>query len=719
MQRNAPRDFMSTQVLHLAPGNRIHMDKLAHWLAGNGFERTSTVRERGEFAVRGGIVDLFAPGDDEPLRLDFFGDTLESIRSFDAASQRTTGQLKELSLAPMSELTLDEASISRFRTGYISAFGAATRDDALYQAVSEGRKFAGTEHWLPLFFERLDTSFDYFAGFHIVVDYHTSDAIAERFRHVTDYYEARKHAVDTALDAGAPYKPIEPHALYMTPDEVRARLDAIQATVLSPFVPPENSATRVIDLGGKPGRSFAAERAAGANVFEAVVNHAADCRERGMKVVIAAWSEGTRDRLKQVLGEHHMDRIAMVDRFDGLIAVEKGRTAFVVLPLEEGFEVGDLAFIAEQDILGDRLVRRSARKRKASDFIAEASALSEGDIVVHAEHGIARFAGLRTIEAMGAPHDCLELRYAGDDKLYLPVENIELLSRYGSGDTEVQLDKLGGVAWQARKAKLKKRLLEIAGQLIKTAAERTLRSAVRMLPPDGLYDEFITRFPYDETEDQLSAIEAVLDDLAAGTPMDRLICGDVGFGKTEVALRAAFVAAMSGRQVAVVVPTTLLARQHFRTFSERFRGLPLNVRHASRLVTAKELADTRKGIADGTVDIVIGTHALLADSIRFERLGLLVIDEEQRFGVKHKEKLKELKSDVHVLTLSATPIPRTLQLALTGVRELSLIATAPVDRLAVRTFISPFDPLIVREALLRERYRGGQSFYVCPRISDL
>ncbi|MCB1460028.1 MAG: transcription-repair coupling factor, partial [Nitratireductor sp.] len=308
MQRNAPRDFMSTQVLHLAPGNRIHMDKLAHWLAGNGFERTSTVRERGEFAVRGGIVDLFAPGDDEPLRLDFFGDTLESIRSFDAASQRTTGQLKELSLAPMSELTLDEASISRFRTGYISAFGAATRDDALYQAVSEGRKFAGTEHWLPLFFERLDTSFDYFAGFHIVVDYHTSDAIAERFRHVTDYYEARKHAVDTALDAGAPYKPIEPHALYMTPDEVRARLDAIQATVLSPFVPPENSATRVIDLGGKPGRSFAAERAAGANVFEAVVNHAADCRERGMKVVIAAWSEGTRDRLKQVLGEHHMDR---------------------------------------------------------------------------------------------------------------------------------------------------------------------------------------------------------------------------------------------------------------------------------------------------------------------------------------------------------------------------------------------------------------------------
>jgi transcription-repair coupling factor (superfamily II helicase) len=399
--------------------------------------------------------------------------------------------------------------------------------------------------------------------------------------------------------------------------------------------------------------------------------------------------------------------------------LEKGRTALAVLPMEEGFALPGITFIAEQDILGDRLVRRSARKRKAGDFIAEASALAEGDIVVHIAHGIARFVGLKTITAAGAPHDCLELRYAGDDKLFLPVENIELLSRYGSSDTEVQLDKLGGAAWQARKARMKKRILEMAGQLIRIAAERAMKTTQRLLPPEGLYDEFVARFPYDETEDQLSAIDAVLDDLAAGTPMDRLICGDVGFGKTEVALRAAFVTAMNGRQVAVVVPTTLLARQHFKTFSERFRGLPVNVRHASRLVAAKDLAETRKGLADGTVDIVVGTHALLAESIKFDRLGLLVIDEEQRFGVKHKERLKELKSDIHVLTLSATPIPRTLQLALTGVRELSLITTAPVDRLAVRTFISPFDGLTVREALLRERYRGGQSFYVCPRVSDL
>ncbi|MEA2960402.1 MAG: hypothetical protein QOI46_500, partial [Alphaproteobacteria bacterium] len=326
---------------------------------------------------------------------------------------------------------------------------------------------------------------------------------------------------------------------------------------------------------------------------------------------------------------------------------------------------------------------------------------------------------LRTILAAGAPHDCLEIHYAGNDKLFLPVENIELLSRYGSEETAVELDRLGGGAWQARKSRMKKRILEMAGELIKIAAERQLREAPRLTAEQGAYDEFCAGFPYDETEDQLTTINAVLDDLASGRPMDRLVCGDVGFGKTEVALRAAFVAAMAGKQVAIVVPTTLLARQHFKTFSERFRKFPLKVAQASRLVPAADLAKTRAGLADGSIDIVIGTHALLGKNIRFKDLGLLVVDEEQHFGVSHKERLKTLRTEVHVLTLTATPIPRTLQLALTGVRELSIIASPPVDRLTVRTFVSPFDPLIVREAVLRERYRGGQAFYVCPRIEDL
>ncbi|HMB48275.1 MAG TPA: transcription-repair coupling factor, partial [Afifellaceae bacterium] len=345
--------------------------------------------------------------------------------------------------------------------------------------------------------------------------------------------------------------------------------------------------------------------------------------------------------------------------------------------------------------------------------------LSEGDLVVHADHGIGRFNSLKTIEAAGAPHDCVELIYAGGDRLFLPVENIDLLTRYGSEGSDANLDRLGGVGWQTRKAKLKKRIREIADDLIRTAAARLLRKAEILQPQSGIYDEFSARFPYEETDDQMTAIETTISDLASGRPMDRLICGDVGFGKTEVALRAAFIAALEGRQVAVVVPTTLLARQHFRTFSDRFTGLPVNIAQASRLVGAAELSRVKAGLADGSVDIVIGTHALLGKSIKFRDLGLLIIDEEQHFGVKHKERLKELKSDVHVLTLSATPIPRTLQLALTGVRDLSIIATPPVDRLAVRTFISPFDALSVREALLRERVRGGQSFFVVPRISDL
>ena len=390
-----------------------------------------------------------------------------------------------------------------------------------------------------------------------------------------------------------------------------------------------------------------------------------------------------------------------------------------VVGLESGFETDAVAVITEQDILGDRLVRTRKSSRKLDNFISEVTSMAVGDIVVHVEHGIGRFVGLQTLEVGGAPHDCLELRYANETKLFLPVENIELLSRYGSDSTNVELDKLGGSGWQNRKAKLKNRIREIAGELIKIAAERHLREAPKLSVPSGLYDEFCARFPYDETEDQLGAIHASLGDLESGKPMDRLICGDVGFGKTEVALRATFAVAMEGKQVAVVVPTTLLARQHARNFTDRFKGFPVNVAQLSRLVTPKEQTATKKGLTDGSIDIVIGTHALLGKAIKFRDLGLIVVDEEQHFGVSHKERLKALRSEVHVLTLSATPIPRTLQLALTGVRDLSIIASPPVDRLAVRTFVAPHDPLMIREALLRERYRGGQCFYVVPRIDDL
>ncbi|TAN04732.1 MAG: transcription-repair coupling factor [Rhizobiaceae bacterium] len=719
LQRMPPAALIAGQGFHARPGQQIDMKALVARLETSGFERVGTVREMGEYAVRGGILDLYAPGGEEALRLDFFGDTLESIRAFDVATQRTTGQRDRIDLQAMSEVTLTPETISRFRRHYIEAFGAPSRDDALYAAISEGRRFAGMEHWLPFFYDGLETVFDYLPAVPVVFDHLAKEALDERYKLVLDHYEARKQQSGSTLADAVPYKPVPPAKLFQAPEEAQSKLSGRLAIELSPFDAPETSGRKVFHAGSKAGHSFAEERADPAvNVFARTVEHIGNLRASKKRVVVAGWSEGSLDRLSQILAEHDLGNIARVETLAALEKMPSQQAGLAVLPLESGFETRQFAVVAEQDILGDRLIRRTKRRR-AADFISEATSLSAGDIVVHADHGIGRFVGLKTIEAAGAPHDCLEIHYAGEDRLFLPVENIELLSRFGSDSATAPLDKLGGGAWQSRKAKMKRRLLEIAGELIRVAAERQMHSAPILLPPDGLYGEFAARFPYDETDDQLTAIESVEGDLAAGRPMDRLVCGDVGFGKTEVALRAAFLAGMDGFQVAVVVPTTLLARQHFRTFSQRFAGLPVKVRQASRLVGAKELAETKKGLADGTVDIVVGTHALLGKSISFKNLGLLIVDEEQHFGVKHKERLKELKSDVHVLTLSATPIPRTLQLALTGVRELSLITTPPVDRMAVRTFISPFDGLVIRETLLRERYRGGHSFYVVPRISDL
>ncbi|SCX77042.1 transcription-repair coupling factor [Rhizobium sp. NFACC06-2] len=725
LQKMAPRDIIESLGFSAKPGNQIRMEEIAARLERNGFDRVATVREVGEFAVRGGILDVFVPGTEEPVRLDFFGDTLESIRTFDPASQRTIGQARSLDLNPMSEVTLTPDTISRFRKNYLSLFGAATRDDALYQAVSEGRRYAGMEHWLPLFYEQLETAFDYLKDFRIVTDHTAREAAKERSKLVLDYYDARRSSGETkGSTQGAPYKPVSPGQLYLDGKSFDAALAAVNAVRLTPFNEQDSEGRPVATLDAHVGPRWARPPTEGeseerVNVFDLAVKHIAERRAKGWKVLITGWSEGSLDRLLQVLNEHGLEKIKPVTSLKEVEKLGKGEAASAVLSLETGFETGTLAVIGEQDILGDRMVRRSKRRKRGADFISEVAGLDEGSLVVHAEHGIGRFVGLQTIEAAGAPRACLELHYADDAKLFLPVENIDLLSRYGSDAAEAQLDKLGGGAWQMRKAKLKKRLLDMADELIRIAAARLVRHAPELITPDGLYDEFAARFPYDETEDQLNAIEAVREDLAAGRPMDRLICGDVGFGKTEVALRAAFLAAMNGVQVAVVVPTTLLARQHFRTFSERFRGLPIRVQQASRLVGSKELALTKKEVADGKTDIVVGTHALLGAGISFANLGLLIIDEEQHFGVKHKERLKELKSDVHVLTLSATPIPRTLQLAMTGVRELSLITTPPVDRMAVRTFISPFDPLVIRETLMREHYRGGQSFYVCPRLADL
>ena len=714
----APASFEGT-VLELSAGLAIAQDKLVGFLAGNGYLRAETVGDSGEYAVRGGIVDLFPPGAEAPLRVDFFGDEIEQIRSFDPLTQRSTTAVPEIAIKPVSELRLDAESIERFRSGYRARFGAPASDDPLYEAVSAGRLYPGMEHWLPLFHERLVSLLDYLPGVSVTLDHQAEEARDVRVETIADFYRARAELQRAEEAGGTPYRALPTELLYLGTDDWDDLLDERQVGALSPFAMPEGM-QNAIDAGGRPGREFGDVRAQpDISLYDAVRDHVDAARQAGRRVVLAFYSPGSLDRLTTVLRDHGLRPIEIARDFPAIETLPDGAVAAVVLGLDRGFVGEGLAVIGEQDILGDRLARPAKAKRKPEQLLAELAHYGEGDFVVHVDHGIGRYDGLETLTVNGAAHDCLRLIYEGNDKLFVPVENIEVVSRYGSADMLAQLDRLGGAAWQARKARVKQRIREIAEQLIATAAKRLVRPGETMIPPEGLYDEFCARFPYPETEDQLRAIEDVLSDLVSGKPMDRLICGDVGFGKTEVALRAAFIAAMTGHQVAVVTPTTLLCRQHFRTFSERFKGLPVKLGQLSRLVAGKAASEVKQGVKDGRIDIVIGTHALLSKSIEFQNLGLMIVDEEQHFGVGQKERLKELRAAVHVLTLTATPIPRTLQLALSGVREMSLIATPPVDRLAVRTFILPFDPVIVREAIMREHFRGGQSFYVCPRIEDI
>ncbi len=616
LQRVPPRSMVQDAVFRRSIGDKLDLDDLTAYLAADGYARVGTVSEEGEYAMRGGILDIFPPGQPEPLRLDLFGDVLDGVRTFDPASQRTTGKREGFALIPASEMKLDEDSIRRFRSGYVALFGAVADEDPLYEAVSAGRRYQGMEHWLPLFHETLETLFDYVPDALVTLDALAEESKDARLATIADYYETRRTASGGGGEWMPPYKPLPPDRLYLSDDGWTKATG--RARIFTPFHAPESDTS--VDAGAKQGRDFAPERAArdGA-IFDAVKAHLA--AQTGRKAIIASYSEGSRERLGLVLEDHGVGPLVKIESFADAAALGPDVAGLAVLGLEHGFEADDLAVITEQDILGDRLVRRARRSRRAENFISEASALAPGDYVVHVDHGIGRFEGLRTVDVSGAPHDCVEIRYADGDTLLVPVENIEVLSRFGSDDATVALDKLGGHGWQARKARVKKRLRDIAEALIKVAAERELKPGVRMVPPEGLFDEFNARFPYEETDDQLGAIGDALEDLGAGKPMDRLVCGDVGFGKTEVALRTAFVAVMAGYQVAVVTPTTLLARQHLATFRARFQGLPIRVEQLSRLVSAKDATEIKKAISEGQVDIAIGTHALLGKTVQFQNPG--------------------------------------------------------------------------------------------------
>ncbi len=718
LQRVPPRTTWHGRRRHLHKGARTDPAALLRDLLTMGYSRTGVVMEQGDCAARGDILDVFPPAMAEPARLDFFGDEITGIRTFDPLNQRSTGLLERLSIDPASEVALDPASIERFRDHWRELFGMNALADPIYESAVEGVRTPGMEHWLGLFHQTLDTFPDYLGKDWILVfTGDVEDALRAHLDTVEDHYE---HRASGNGDDGVAYHAPPPDGLYLSIDDWTAMARTRTAIKLLADAP-DTTSSGVIDAGGLRARDFRLERVnVRMQLFDSVARHIADEKLKGRRVIVAALGEASQGNLATMLESHGVGDVARAGEEDWL-RMPDSSVPVVVLPLEHGFVTTDLSVVAEQDILGDRIMapRRRRAKRDAERFLLEVSQLAEGDHVVHIDHGIGVFEGLHTITLGGAPHDCLRIHYAGGDALLVPVENIDTLSRYGSHDARVQLDRLGSAAWQARQARLANRIEEMAGDLLKTASERLMQSGPVIRVDEETYTEFCSRFPFQETEDQAKAIGEVFDDLASGRAMDRLVCGDVGFGKTEVALRAALATVLEGYQVAVVAPTTLLARQHHETFVDRFRHLPVNIALLSRLVTSREAARAKKGMAAGTIDIVIGTHALLSRTMSFTNLGLLVIDEEQQFGVAHKERLKQIKANVHVLTLTATPIPRTLQMALSGVRDLSLIVTPPVDRLAIRTFVGTYDSVTIREAVRRERMRGGQTYVVCPRVSDL
>lgn len=721
LQRIPPRALLRQLSLQINKGENLDRDNFIAILVSYGFLRSATVGAIGEFAVRGSIIDLAIANEPSGVRLDFVGNALESIREFDLDSQITGSFIDAVTIYPASEIILNPETIKLFRSQMLQQFGAKVAADPLYESVSSGRRYVGLEHWLPLFYPYLSSIFDYLPSLQVIYDSKIETTMKSQLDLIAEYFENRRISTKSTVQTSV-YNPIEPISMWLSLEELQQNLAQHALIKISKF----KSDEKMVDLAFNKMIDFATQSSSkNISAFSLFKSYIAELNlknNKRRKLLVACATNGSRDRMAHILGASDIYSM-IIDDFAGRAQISGKTVGLIILDLDHGFEAEDFAIITEQDLLGQRLSRPAKARQKIEKFLSEIESLNEGELVVHIDHGIGIFEGLETLVVNNIPHDCLRIVYLGGDKLYLPVENIGLISKYGAEGAS--LDKLGSVAWQTRKAKLHLRIKLAAEVLLKVAAERKLQGAHIIVANPGLYDEFCNRFQYTETEDQLAAIADIIEDLASSAPMDRLVCGDVGFGKTEVALRAAFLAVSSQSdngepiQVAVIVPTTLLCRQHYATFLERFAGLPFRVRALSRLINKADSDLTKKQLSEGHVDIIIGTHALFSKDVTFHNLGLVIVDEEQHFGVLQKERLKQLKSNVHVLTLSATPIPRTLQMSLSGIKELSLIATPPVDRLAIRTFVMPFDRVIIREAIMREYFRGGRCFYVAPRISYL
>jgi transcription-repair coupling factor (superfamily II helicase) len=705
-----PLSILRHSLFSLRAGEDIDRQKLLNFLQENGYDRVDLVRQAGEYAVRGSLIDCFPIGQEDSVRLDWFGDRLESIKRIEAESQRSHTPEESVILSPASEVIFTPETLNFFRQAYRVEGESSGKQASLFEAVQQGRRPFGIEQLLPLFYSECLPLWEYFKPHEVRLGANAWEGVLQWWTQVQDHYQGRcsQQGKKKREEEGRDLLLFPPERFYVSPQGIHRFLESY-----SPRTDPEKKEVPL------PRPSFRGIRPKGLEPLMAALKKEIEKNQReGRRVLIACVSEGSRARLKKILEDYEMGEIQEIESWEEARGLNSKSIGLALLLLDQGGVLPNLALFTETEILGERL-QGARSKKQTRKALFQPGALAAGDLVVHEDHGIGQYKGLQVIKVQGYEHDCLEIWYGGGDKLFLPVENISLLSRYGKeGEGDLPLDRLGSAAWQARKAKVKNRIEEMAGELLKVAAERqSYEGVVMSIPPD--YEAFCARFPYPETQDQLKAIEDVTQDLNGGHPMDRLVCGDVGFGKTEVALRAAFMAVSHGFQVAVVVPTTLLCRQHTRTFEERFQGLGFKVAQLSRLISPSQAAKVRAELHSGKVDIVIATHGILSPRTQWHNLGLMIVDEEHHFGVMQKERLKALKSTIHVLTLSATPLPRTLQMALSGVRELSLIATPPVDRLTVHTYVLPYDPEVIKEALWREHVRGGQVFYVSPRVEDL
>jgi transcription-repair coupling factor (superfamily II helicase) len=714
MQRLPPRDYVDGQSLVLAVGERLDLDATRRRLERAGYSCVSQVIGHGEYAVRGSLLDVFPMGSQEPLRIDLLDDEVDTIRTFDPDSQRTRERLTRVRMLPAREFPLTEEAISGFRQRWRATFEGDPKSALIYREVSEGRTPGGLEYYLPLFFEGTATLFDYLPEGVLAVESEGCRETAGRFMaSVLERFEQRRHDLERPL--------LPPDRLYLSPDELAGRLNG-QTGILYRRTEQEerprgyaavcNFATRAL-----PPLAIQARAADPAQAIKALL------ALPGRRVLFVAEGLGRRELLADHLHGFGI-RPRQLDGWSAFLASGEP-VGLTVAPLEHGLLLDDrnLAIVTETQLYGERVRqerRRRARERDSDAIVRNLTELTLGAPVVHENHGVGRYLGLETLELGGMPTELLVLEYAKGDKLYVPVGSLQLISRYtGASPESAPLHRLGGDQWDRIKRRAAEKARDVAAELLDIYARRAARQGVSFPTPVDEYSAFAAAFEFEETPDQQRAIEAVLADMADPKPMDRVVCGDVGFGKTEVAMRAAFVAVQGGRQVAVLVPTTLLAQQHLENFSDRFADWPVKVESLSRFRTAKEQKAILDGIAKGTVDIVVGTHKLLQPTVKFKNLGLAIIDEEHRFGVRHKEQLKALRSEVDILTLTATPIPRTLNMAMSGLRDLSIIATPPVERHPIKTFVSTWNDALVQEAVQRELKRGGQVYFLHNEVETI